>query len=190
MAAWMKPLLFVTLMTSAMGAGFDSFGQAQNQQDDDSASAESARGNYEGSLLIGSLLPNQISGVTEIMGLGGVRAGMRLGPSSWAETALVTGNGSGQSWQNLGADVRMDIPVENLVGVAFVGLDITQFQGPNSSTTFNFGGHVGGGMQGHLGGDFWARADMKFGFSPGVSLTISLGLVWRFGDAGQGGGQQ
>lgn len=190
MAARVRQLVTASLMGIAFAFGSNALGQAPNQNadEDNSAAIASARGNYEGALLISSLLPNQVSGVTEIMGLGGIRGGMRLNQTGWLEGSLSMGNGSGQEWRNLDADARMDIPVENLVGLAYVGLDLTQFSGPGNSTTFNFGGHVGGGIQGHLGGDFWARSDMKFGFSPGVTLTISLGLVWRFGDAAQGGG--
>ena len=159
---------------------------AQNQED--SSAAESAAGSYEAGLLVGSLLPNQITGVTEIMGLGGIRGGFRLGSQTWAEGALVTGNAHGQTWHDLGVDVRMDIPVENLVAVAYIGLDLVQFNGPGESSTIDFGGHVGGGIQGHLGGSAWLRSDMKFGFSPGTSLMISLAMIWRFGDAGSAGG--
>lgn len=161
---------------------------AQNQDDSEASAAASAAGSYEAGLLIGSLLPNQINGVTEIMGLGGVRGGFRLAPQAWAEGELVTGNAHGQSWRNVGADIRMDIPVENLVGIAYIGLDLVQFSGPGDSSQFDFGGHVGGGLLAHLGGSIWMRSDMKFGFSPGTSMMISLAFMWRFGDAGSGGG--
>lgn len=122
------------------------------------------------------------------MGLGGIEAGMRLAPAAWAEGSFVTGNAHGQSWHNAGADIRMDIPVENLVGIAYLGLDLTQFTGPGTSSQIDFGGYVGGGIQGHLGGSAWVRTDMRFGFSPGVSLMIDLAFLWRFGDAGGPGG--
>jgi hypothetical protein len=161
---------------------------AQGQQQEDSSTAASESGSAEIGILVGSLLPNQISGVTEITGLGGIRSGFRIAKEGWAEAAIVSGNAHGQSWHNLGVDVRMDIPVENLVGLAYIGLDLTEFSGPGASAQVDFGGHVGGGIQAHLGGQVWTRADMKFGFSPGTSMMISLAFIWRFGESGQGGG--
>jgi hypothetical protein len=46
-----------------------------------------------------------------------------------------------------------------------------------------FGGHAGGGLQVHLAGSVWFRGDMKFGFSPGTSLYVGFGLVYRAGGA-------
>jgi hypothetical protein len=132
---------------------------------------------------LGNLLPNQISGVTEIMGLGGVRAGLRLGPESYAEAGFIAGNGEGVEWKNAHIDIRMDIPVENLVGIAYVGADSVFFQGNGHGNKLIFGGHAGGGIMGHLSGSCWFRGDMKFGFSPGTSLYIGVGLVFRLGAA-------
>lgn len=149
-----------------------------------SAHAQNATGSdapFELGVHIGSLLPNQIDGVTEIMGLGGARMGFRLAPGQYAEFGFITGNGSGQEWKNVHADLRMDIPVENLVGVAFVGADTTYFKPIDEGTRIIFGGHVGGGLQTHLSGSAWFRGDMKFSFSPGTTLYIGFGLEWRLG---------
>lgn len=182
--------LHATLMTSAMTMlalfCFSAMGQAEG------AGADSTHGlgggDYEAALMIGSLLPNQISGVTEIMGVGGVRGGVRIAPAGWWELGLSMGNGSGQSWRNATTDLRMDIPIENLVAIAFLGLDVVQYEGPNSGSTIDFGGHVGGGIQANIGGDIWLRTDMKFQFNPGTSLMIGLSVMWRFGGGGAGGG--
>lgn len=180
--------LHAALMTSAMMAiatliSFSAYGQATGQQDETLGG-----GDYELGLMIGSLLPNQISGVTEIMGLGGVRGGMRFAPAGWLETSLNMGNGSGQTWRNVDADVRMDIPIENLVGIAYLGLDVLNYEGPGKSSTFGFGGNVGGGIQAHMGGGIWLRTDMKFQINPGTSLMIGLSAIWRFGGGGGGAG--
>lgn len=134
---------------------------------------------------LGNLLPNQISGVTEIMGLGGARAGFRINPEQYLEGGFITGNGEGVQWKNAHVDVRMDVPVENLVGVAYVGADAVYYQGMGHGDKLIFGGHAGGGLMGHLSGSAWWRGDMKFGFSPGTSLYIGVGLVFRLGAAGQ-----
>jgi hypothetical protein len=141
---------------------------------------------YELGFHLGNLLPNQIDGVTEIMGLGGVRGGLRISPGSYFEAGFITGNGEGAEWKNAHLDVRMDIPVENLVGVAYVGADTIYYQGRGQGNKVVFGGHAGGGIQAHLSGSAWFRADMKFGFSPGTSLYIGAGLVFRMGAGGAG----
>ena len=65
-------------MTSAMIAfamliSFSAHGQAETTED------SLGGGDYELGFTLGSLLPDQIKGVTEIMGLGGVRGGMTYG---------------------------------------------------------------------------------------------------------------
>src|SRR5689334_736945 len=98
---------FVTLLSTATCAAW---AQAQDESRED-ASEKNAR--YEIGIHAGDLLPNQIAGVTEIIGLGGVRAGIRMAPLTYAEAGLIAGNGSGVQWKNLHVDARMDIPVEN-----------------------------------------------------------------------------
>lgn len=178
--------LQATLMTSAMMIALFSFSAMGQAQDENTKGL--GGGDFEGALIIGSLLPNQISGVTEIMGLGGLRMGTRIAPAGWLEGSLLMGNGDGQSWRNGNVDVRMDIPVENLVAIAFIGLDIVQYEGPGQSSTIDFGGDVGGGIQANVGGDIWIRTDMKFQFNPGTSLMIGLSFMWRFGGGGAGAG--
>lgn len=134
---------------------------------------------YEFGFSVGNLLPNQIAGVTEIMGLGGVMAGMQLAPLTYAETGVIMGNGNGVQWKNVHLDFRIDIPIENLIGLAYVGADMTYFNGITGGNRLIFGGHAGGGVMTHLGGSVWGRADMKFSFSPGTTLYIGIGIEFR-----------
>lgn len=136
---------------------------------------------YEMGFQIGNLLPNQIPGVTEILGLGGVRGGLRIAKLTYAEAGLIMGNGSGVEWKNAHIDARMDIPVENLVGFAYLGVDSIYYKGSDGETRTNFGGHAGGGIQALLSGALWVRGDMKFSFSPGTSLYVGVGVMFRFG---------
>ncbi|MGE4130887.1 MAG: hypothetical protein AB7F86_04580 [Bdellovibrionales bacterium] len=135
--------------------------------------------NFEIGIHLGNLLPNQIDGVTEIMGLGGARMAMRMGPASYFETGIIMGNGEGQSWKDIHGDFRMDIPVENMVALAYVGADAVYYQGQGRGSKLTFGGHAGGGAQLKMSGSAWFRADMKFGFNPGTSLYIGFGISWR-----------
>jgi hypothetical protein len=143
---------------------------------------------WEGGFFLGNLLPNQIAGLTEITGMGGVRGGYRWGPTTFFESAFTTGNGDGAEWKNLSGSIRMDIPVENLVGLVYLGPDITYYKGVGRSNQMIFGGHVGGGIQVAIGGATWFRMDMKLGLSPGTSLFISAGIVFRMASGGGGAG--
>lgn len=139
---------------------------------------------YELGAHVGNLLPNRIDGVTEIIGLGGVRAGVRIAPLAFAETGVIMGNASGVEWKNVHLDARIDIPVENLVGMAYVGADAYYYKGADQVQHTVFGGHVGGGIQALITGALWVRGDMKFSFSPGTSLYVGFGLMARFGAGG------
>lgn len=164
---------------------FGSFAWAQPQP---AAGAQGSDATFELGAHIGNLLPNQIEGVEEIIGLGGVRGGYQLSPGTYLELGFISGNGEGVEWKNTHVDVRMDIPVENVVGIAYVGADANYYKGNGRGTKLIFGGHAGGGVQSHLTGSVWFRADMKFGFSPGTSLYIGAGLVFRLGGGGAGAG--
>ena len=108
----------------------------EDAQEDTSGS----KARYEIGGHVGNLLPNQIEGVTEILGLGGVRAGLRMAPMSFAEAGIIMGNGSGVQWKNVHADMRMDIPVENLVGMAYIGADAVYYRGSDGNTHTVCGG--------------------------------------------------
>jgi hypothetical protein len=164
--------LALTLGADRAHAQADSGGGSGGAAGSDSAA-------YEFGFHLGNLLPNQIAGVTEIIGLGGLRAGARIAPLTYAEAGVIMGNGSGVSWKNGHIDVRMDIPVENLVALAYVGADTVYYQGVNGKARLLFGGHAGGGVQTQLTGAVWLRGDMKFSFSPGTSLYVGFGLVFR-----------
>jgi len=140
-----------------------------------------SKARYELGFHVGNLLPNQIPGVTEIMGLGGVRAGFRLAPLTYAEAGVIAGDGNGVEWKNAHIDARMDIPVEGLVGMAYMGADTTYYKAAGASHVV-FGGHAGGGVQALMTGMLWFRGEMKFSFSPGTSLYVGAGFVFRFGD--------
>lgn len=134
---------------------------------------------FEMGFHVGNLLPNQIEGISEIMGLGGARMAVRLNPGSYFEAGFITGNGEGQEWKNIHASIRMDIPVENILALAYVGADNYYYKGSTTGQKLVFGGHAGGGVMAHLTGSVWFRTDMKFAFSPGTSLYFGFGFQWR-----------
>lgn len=143
--------------------------------------------NYELGAHLGSFLPNQIEGVTEIMGMWGVRGGLRLGPSGFVELGTLAGKGFGAEWMNAHVTLRLDVPIETLVGSAFVGGDVTYFNGVGREQKVFGGGHVGGAVMALIGGSVWFRSDMKLNINPGTSLYVGFGLVMRLGGgSGQG----
>ncbi len=139
---------------------------------------------WETGVQIGNILPNQFPGITEIMGLGGIHTGYRMSPNGFLESSFLTGQGYGASYKNLSASIRLDIPVETLVGIAYVGGNATYYKGAGQSTKLFGGGHVGGGVMAALSGLVWFRGEMRFTINPGTSLFIGLGFVFRFTDGG------
>ena len=154
---------------------------ASARADDGRDDLTGAKAKYELGFHLGNLLPNKIDGLTEITSLGGVRGGFRIAPQTFAEVGLIMGNGNGAEWKNAHIDIRMDIPVENLVGLAYIGGDTIYYKGIDGHSHLVFGGHAGGGIQVALSSALWFRSEMKFGFSPGTSLYVGFGLVFRFG---------
>lgn len=127
----------------------------------------------------GRLLPNQIPGLTEILGLGGVRGGYRIGDMGFVESGVAVGSGFGASWTNAHLAARMEVPVETIVGIVFLGIDGVHYEGEGRSAKTFGGGHVGGGVQAQLGGSVWFRSNMKFTINPGTSMYIDFGLMFR-----------
>jgi len=161
----------------------NSFALAQAQ--DGASDVTGANVGYEAGILLGNLLPNQIPGLTEVTGMGGVQAGYRISSVSFFESRFIVGNGHGANWKNLELSVRFDIPIESLVALVYLGGDAVNYTGVGQGDRIVFGGHLGGGVMSLLGGNTWFRADMKFASSPGTSLFIGFALLFRF-SGGQG----
>jgi hypothetical protein len=134
---------------------------------------------YEIGFHLGDLLPNQIPGVTEIMGMGGLRGGYRLSPVAVSELGFTTGNGDGAQYKNIDFGLRLDMPLDTLVGFVLLGVDITNYKGVGADPVTAGGGHIGGGIMTSLGGSVWIRSDMKFVFNPGISMYIDFSLLFR-----------
>lgn len=165
-----------------LGLTGPAFGQGQGEKD-----LNSSIGSEIG-FHIGKLLPAQINGVTEIMGLWGLRGGYRTGSHGFVELGIIGGNGEGAEWANLHISLRADMPIEGLVGILFLGADATQFKGAGKEPKIFGGGHVGGGVYANISPTVWFRSEMKFNVNPGTSLYIGFGFVFRFQSGGEGGG--
>jgi hypothetical protein len=169
------------LCTLVLALLFTPFARAQ-----DAAGADETGANvrYEGGIHVGKLLPNQMPGLTEITGMGGVRGGYRLGNMVFGEGGFSMGKGHGAEIQNLALSIRMDVPVENIVGTMFIGPTLLYYKGEHSRAKFYGSAHVGGGVMALIGGNVWFRSDMTFTVNPGTSLYIGFGFVFRLPDGG------
>jgi len=75
--------------------------------------------------------------------------------------------------------MRTEMKIEDLVGIIYVGADVTRYEGIGQSANVYGGGHVGGGVMSQIGRSTWVRVDMKFMATPGTSLYINVGLLFR-----------
>ncbi|MCB9025079.1 MAG: hypothetical protein H6625_02070 [Bdellovibrionaceae bacterium] len=139
--------------------------------------------NYELGAQIGSLLPNQVPGASEIQPQWGLRAGFGMGGAGTTEFTANAGNGEGVSWKQLSLSFRMDMPIEELVGIVYIGGDMIIYETLTQEQKIFGGGHVGGGVMSVVSRDLWFRVDMKFNVNPGTSLFIGGGFTFRFGEA-------
>jgi hypothetical protein len=137
---------------------------------------------------IGNTLPHGIPGADEIFPLWGVRYSHNMSKLAYAEFGGMFGHSKGVTWQGVFADLRMDIPIETLIAVTYIGLDMTRFSTETHPKSVNQGGgHAGGGLMSQIGSSSWVRFDMKLNSKPGTSLYFALGLVFDFDGFGGGG---
>lgn len=156
-------VLLLTISSSALFAQEDE----QNEQ-----------GGAEFGVNLGKLFPNDIDGVTEILPMWGL-----VFSHKWSRYNLeysFVGGGEGDiSYGNLGLGLRVDLPVEELVGFVTLGLDGSYLKVGGSNKQFIGGGHLGGGVFSQIDPDIWFRMDMKFTIQPGTSMYLGLGIMIR-----------
>ena len=175
---WTAMKILIILFTLIPSIGF--------AQDPSAEPSGSMNAGFEMGAHIGNILPNQVDGVSEIHPQWGLRTGFGLGGDTTCEIGGTAGKGNGADWTQASASLRVDMPIEHLVGVVFLGLDVTRFEGVGRPKKIFGGGHVGGGVMTLLSRNLWFRADMKFNINPGTSLYIGGGFLLRFGGGEQG----
>lgn len=138
-------------------------------------------GGSEFSLFIGSMLPNQIDGVTEILPVFGGRYGLPTARLGVAEFGFANTHAEGVSFTTFSASLRADLPaMDSFVGFVYGGLDISYFRPAGSEDRKTDSGlHVGAGLSVHASDTLWFRSDLKFNASPGTSLSILFGIVFQ-----------
>ena len=133
------------------------------------------------SLYVGSLLPNQIEGVTEILPVLGGRYGFKTGSFGVVELGLSNSHAEGADFTTLSGSLRADLPaIDQFVGIVYGGLDVNYYRGAGSdSRKTETGLHFGTGLMYRFTETVWFRTDLSFMVQPGTSLSILAGLVFK-----------
>ena len=145
--------------------------QAQNSQNPWS---------IEYGLMMGSFLPDQIDGVTEIQPFWGGRFGWSTGMRSSIELRALNSTAKGTKYNIGSISFRSELPSELMALMVYGGLD-AHYYSISTNEDFNSTGgvHVGAALTTLLGDILYFRTDMRFNFNPGVGLFIGFGFVVR-----------
>lgn len=148
---------------------------------DANAQEGGAESGSEISLFVGSLLPNQIDGVTEILPAFGGRYGFSTDRLGVAEFGLSNTHAEGVDFTIFSASLRADLPaIDQFIGSVYGGLDFSWYRPEGSEDRKTETGlHVGAAMAVMVSNTLWFRSDLKFNASPGTSMAIQFGLVFR-----------
>ena len=145
------------------------------------ATAQAEGSGSEISLFLGSMLPNQIDGVTEILPVFGGRYGYRTSSVAVLEFAATNTHAEGVDFTTLSGTIRADLPsIDQFVGFLSAGVDLHYYSPVGASERrAETGVHVGTGLLMHVGDTLWLRTDLKFMAQPGTALQVLFGLVFR-----------
>lgn len=144
------------------------------------AQAEGESSGSEISLFLGSMLPNQIDGVTEIMPLVGGRFGLNT-LAGVLELGAFNSHAYGVDFTNFDLSVRGDLPVaEGIAAGIYGGLDINWYAPYGSTARLTETGiHLGAAGLMSISSNLWLRGDLKFMGGPGTSLLLLFGIMFR-----------
>jgi hypothetical protein len=129
---------------------------------------------------IGTLLPNQIPGVTEILPCWGLRYSHPIG-GALLEAGYRNTHAKGVDFDLMSIGLRLDMnTIEGFTNIFYGGYDMTSYiPATQTARTWKGGGHLGSGLMMHVASSFWIRTDLSFHVSPGTSLYLGLGFVIR-----------
>lgn len=128
----------------------------------------------------GPLLPSKVPAVTEIVQGWGARFSVPTRKGVF-ELDSFLGQGDGTTYSSLAFDYRLDIDNDVLPAHFLLGLHTDWFSPPGEGYRFSGGWHYGGGISQHVGGPIYFRGDFKYRFSPGNSVYVGIGFLYRFG---------
>jgi hypothetical protein len=133
------------------------------------------------SMFVGSLLPNQIDGVTEILPVFGGRFGMPTQRLGVVEIGFSNTHAEGVDFTIFSTSLRADLPaIDQFIGSVYGGFDLSWFRPAGSEDRKTETGlHVGTALSMMVNNNLWVRSDLKFNASPGTSMALQFGLVFR-----------
>ena len=139
----------------------------------------------------GSFLPSKITGVSDLLPIWGVKLGHPVSDTLIFEYDFDFAHAKGVEYLNGYFSFRHNFDIGNTLPLFFlIGVDLHYYKRKDAvgSITGNItefdrkfasGWHLGVGGETLIYGDFYGRADIRMGFSPGRQLTATLGLVLR-----------
>lgn len=148
---------------------------------DAKAQEDGAAEGSEISLFVGSLLPNQIDGVTEILPVFGGRYGFSTDRMGVAEFGVSNTHAEGVDFTVVSASLRAELPaIDQFVGSVYGGLDFTWFRPAGAEERQSETGlHVGAALSAMISNTLAFRSDLKLNASPGTSMALQFGLVFK-----------
>jgi hypothetical protein len=147
-----------------------------------------APGGSEYGVQLGTLLPNSIDNVTEILPFWALSYGY---PMSFGvtEASFAKSHAEGTDFDLFSLGVRGDVPLvaPDFNGFLDLGLNLNHYK-PPTDDKYNsiIGFYVGTGVMAHVASNIWFRTDMRFSGNPGTSLYLGFGFVIR-SSGGSGG---
>ncbi|MES2965698.1 MAG: hypothetical protein V4760_17585 [Bdellovibrionota bacterium] len=136
------------------------------------------------SLYVGSMLPNQVNGVDEILPVFGGRYGFgtKIGT---LEAGGANSHAEGVDFTTISGSLRGDFDLgDGMSGLVYGGLDFNWYI-PEGATErqSETGFHIGTGALMSVSENLSLRADLKFMGGPGTSLYLLLGVMFRSSSA-------
>ncbi len=132
------------------------------------------------SLYIGSMLPNQIDGVAEILPVFGGRYGFGTNIGTF-EVGGANTHAAGVDFTTISGSLRGDIDLgDGMTGIIYAGADWNYYV-PEGATErqSETGFHIGTGALMLVSNTLWLRSDLKFMGGPGTSLYLLFGILFR-----------
>ncbi len=131
---------------------------------------------------VGRMLPNQLDGATEIVPSWGLYGSYMMDRFKF-ETGVINATGAGVDYLDLHFTLNMNMPVEDLYGIVFIGVDVIKYSGVSVAESVTGGAHIGGGILMPMAEGIWFRTDMKFNINPGVVMFINVGMTFDIGSS-------
>lgn len=130
---------------------------------------------------LGSMLPNQIEGVTEILPIFGFRYAHSVASGLSIEGGLENAHAKGVDFTAATFDLRGDIPLgDQMFALLYGGLTFNYYSKINTQDRQSeWGGNVGGALLAGITETLAVRADLRMSASPGTSLYLGFGLAFR-----------